>query len=405
MKRSSLLSVALAGLLIVPGLFASVPSTHPTQAHERDRARELVRQLGDVSFPVREQAQKQLFDLGLLAKDALLEGARDPDLEIRRRCRDLLPAILEADRQARLAAFVADKEGKKQHDLPGWRRYRTVAGNDLPARQFFVEMIKADNGFLADTDKDYDPTGERSPKEPAAEEKKAGDNAGELCAGMAQTLFQKMYGNRFGGGQVNAAEVAALLLVASDPDVRMPNQTRYMMSNFLYQQSVRAALTGPSSSPFKKILVAWMYRQTDDLASLQQMFHLTTNLDLKEGLDLALKVVREKKVQGVGVASALTVIGKMGSKDHLTVLEPFLSDTTAIGNFALNRDRGTTEVRDVALAMMVHLTGQSHNDYGFIFSRTNPGLKFYPNFLGFTGADQRDRAFARWKEWKAGQKK
>src|SRR5271165_1606608 len=70
---------------------------------------ELVRRLGDESYPVREEAGKQLLRLGVAARDALLNGVKNSDLEIRRRCRDLLPSILEADRKARLAAFVADK--------------------------------------------------------------------------------------------------------------------------------------------------------------------------------------------------------------------------------------------------------------------------------------------------------
>jgi hypothetical protein len=41
------------------------------------------------------------------------------------------------------------------------------------------------------------------------------------------------------------------------------------MSNFLYQPAPRAALGAGSNSPFKKLVLAWMYRQTDDEAALQ----------------------------------------------------------------------------------------------------------------------------------------
>jgi hypothetical protein len=63
-------------------------------------------------------------------------------------------------------------------------------------------------------------------------------------------------------------------------------------------------------------------------------------------------------------------------------------------------------VRDVALAMLVHLTGQKHADYDFTFSRA-PGysLMFSAPFLGFTTPEERDRAFKKWSEWKARQKK
>jgi hypothetical protein len=335
---------------------------------------------------VREQASRALFRLGLAAKQALLDGARDPDLEIRRRCRDLLPAIFEADRLAKLDAFIADKEGKQQHDLPGWERYRRVAGEDAAARELFVAVQRQDAGFLPDTDQHP-------------------EQAGERCANLCQQLYQRLYGGPWTPNrQLDLAEVAPLLLVASDPRTTMPLQSRYLVSNFLYQPSVRAALA-QAGSPFKKLTLAWMERQVDDDVAGQQMFFTVANLDLKEGVDIALKVVRDKKLKGAGLASALTTLGKLGGKQHRAILETFLSDTTVVGNFALNRDRGVTQMRDVALAMLVHLTDQDHKTYGFVFSQSNPHLKFYANFLGFASDEQRDKALARWKEWNAGQKK
>ena len=68
--------------------------------------------------------------------------------------------------------------------------------------------------------------------------------------------------------------------------------------------------------------------------------------------------------------------------------------------------RGTTQVRDAALAMLVRLTKQSHKDYGFAISQyNNEHLMSYANFLGFSGDELRDRALSKWKQWKAVQKK
>jgi hypothetical protein len=195
---------------------------------------ELVRRLGDSDFRAREEASRELFAIGLAAKEALLEGAKDPDLEVRRRCRGLLPEILEADRQAKLAAFIADREGKLAHDLPGWERYRKIAGEDAAARALFVEIQKNDTGFLRDAEQDP-------------------GRAGEQCAGLCQDLFQKLYGGPFVGNRpVRLAELAPLLLVAADPKVRVPLQQRYLISTFLYQPETRSALAGGSPSPFKK---------------------------------------------------------------------------------------------------------------------------------------------------------
>src|SRR5262249_48825459 len=79
-------------------------------------------------------------EMGLLAKKAVEDGTKDSDPQIRKRCSDLLPDILQAEFRAKLEAFRADKDGKKQHDLPGWKFYRQTVGNDREARGFFADI-------------------------------------------------------------------------------------------------------------------------------------------------------------------------------------------------------------------------------------------------------------------------
>jgi len=354
----------------------------------RQKTHDLVRQLGDASFQAREQASRELLALGLAAKEALQEGARDPDPEVRRRCEDLLPAVLEADRRARVQAFIADRRGAEtDHGLPGWQRFRQAAGDGAVARQLFVDIQKSEAAyFLEDVEK-------------------APAKAAELCAGRCQYLQQKLY-NPLDGRYTPLPlhEVAALLLVAADPKVRLPNA--YLVGNFLYQPAVRVAVADKvSGAPFRHLVLVWLRRQLDDDNSTQYALQIITQLNLKEGLDVALEAARARKVKGVGLAAVLTAVGKLGEKEHVAILESYLDDTTLVSNFGLNRGGGTTQVGDVALAMAVHLTGQSHRDYGFYFAQSNPSLKFYPHFLGFTSEAQRAQAQRKWQEWKTAQEK
>jgi hypothetical protein len=193
--------------------------------------------------------------------------------------------------------------------------------------------------------------------------------------------------------------------VASDPKVQMPNFSSYMVGNFLYQQVARNALSGNKPTPFRKLVLAWIERQLGDDNGLQYALNMAVNLELKECLDIAVKAAKEKKVKGQGLGAVLTTLGKMGGKEHMPLLEAQLSDTTVIGNFGINRGSGTTEVRDAALAMLVHMTKQSHKDYGFLFADANAGLMFNAVFLGFSNNAQRDKAHRKWKDWKAAQAK
>jgi hypothetical protein len=384
--------LAALSLLLAAG---ATPAAAPASLSpaDQERARGLVHQLGDASYAVRQQASQKLFKMGLPVKGLLLEGSKDSDPEVRRRCRELLPAVLEADRLARIDAFVADKEGKRAHDLPGWHRFREVVGNSPEARKLFVEMQKGEScTFLIDVDK--------SPAQ-----------AGDLCQARCQQMQEKLYG-RFRTGldngnqtPVTLAEMAAVMLVASDPKVQMPNFSSYMVGNFLYQQAARNALSGNQPTPFRKLVLAWIERQLGDDNGLQYALNMAVNLELKECLDIAVKAAKEKRVKGAGLGAVLTTLGKMGGKEHAALIESHLGDTTVIGNFGINRGSGTTEVRDAALAMMVHMTKQSHKDYGFLFAEGNAGLMFNAVFLGFANNADRDKAHRKWKEWKAAQAK
>ena len=394
MKRIATISSCLTVLWMSTFLTPPVGAGGTTNLPDQRKLVELVRRLGADDFQVRERASRELFQIGLPAKGVLLEGARDPDLEVRRRCRDLLPEILEADRQARLAAFIADKDGKENHDLPGWKRYRAIAGEGAAARKLFIDIQKADTGFLGDADRDP-------------------EHAGQQCGELAQALFQKQFGRHSGRVEPGKlSELAPLLLVAADPKVEIPAQQRYLLFNLLYQPAAQSSLRSRDSSPFKRIVLAWMERQADDESALSQVFYLVNNLEIREGLDFALRAIRDKKLKGVSLATAMTAIGKFGDKRHISVLEAFLDDKTEIGNFNLGNlpgrgaIQGKTQVRDAALAMLVRLTKQSHKDYGFAVSRTNnEQLLMYANFLGSNSDEHRDKALKKWSEWKADHQK
>lgn len=378
--------LSLAAVFFLSGTARSASGT--LSPEERRKARELLRQLGDTDFESREQASKRLFTLGLAVKDLLLEGSRSSDLEVRRRCLELLPAVLEADRKARLEAFIADKEGRKEHDLPGWKRFRKIAGNDAASRDLFIAIHRSEGGpFLEDV--------ERKPRQ-----------AADVLASRAQAIWQTLYGGvRVGRGarSVALADVAPLYLAGSDPAVVGHLTSSNQLLNFLWQPAPQAALRG-GPSPFKKLVLAWMSVQTDDNV-VQQMFNVINNINMKEGLELAVTLIKGKKIRGMSLATAMTTVGRLGTRTHLKDLEPYLADKAIVFNFNFGGQVGTTQVRDVALAMAVHLSGQSHKDYNFFFARSNPWMKFQAYYLGFTSEEHRTGAFKKWKEWSGTAKK
>src|SRR5262245_13908089 len=135
MKRLWMLGALLLSSSVVHSAEPSQPSVQPDAA----RASELVLQLADPRFKVRDAAAREIKKLGRLAKPALLEGMKSKDPEVWSRCTQLLPEVLALDLKARVDAFLADTEGKQKHELPMMERYQKFAGNDVPARKLYAE--------------------------------------------------------------------------------------------------------------------------------------------------------------------------------------------------------------------------------------------------------------------------
>ena len=61
----------------------------------------------------------------------------------------------------------------------------------------------------------------------------------------------------------------------------------------------------------------------------------------------------------------------------------------------------SVQVRDVALANLLHLTGQEPLTYGFLHARSHPQWVFDATSLGMENDEQRDAAAEQWRAWRA----
>jgi HEAT repeat protein len=80
---------------------------------ERQRILELIRQLGNDAYAVRERAANDLIEVGLPAVGLLRQGKNDPDIEIARRCERCLQRI-ESVPTTKLSAAVARTVAKRR---------------------------------------------------------------------------------------------------------------------------------------------------------------------------------------------------------------------------------------------------------------------------------------------------
>lgn len=384
------------GAMLLAGAFASAdsataPSVPAAPTAEQQKAVELVRDLGDARYRVREAAAKELKKLGRVAKPALVAGAKSADPEVWNRCTQLLPEVMALDLKARVDAFLADTEGKQKHDLPMMERYQKLVGNDQSARKLFAEIVKGGADFLEACD--------TNPK-----------LAGERYNLRAMELQQQMFGPWSGGRprpQMQAADIAALFLVGADEEMsKYIKENQFNpVANFLWQQPFQNALrTGDQAPAYRKLFFAWAENR-GDVNSVSQALSVVQNLNLKEGLDFAVKVVKMKDLQIWTRAQALTVVGKMGGKEHVPAMEALFEDKTQVTNIQWNNVNISTQVNDIALGMAAHLSGQQPKDYGFDALQTQPALIWSYHYVGFSTEEKRTAAFKKWAEWREKNKK
>jgi outer membrane protein assembly factor BamB len=347
----------------------------------------LVEQLGHDAFDVRQAAFERLSSLGLAARPALVGALQHADPEVRTRARRCLGEILDADQRARVEAFVADVEGRLEHDLPGWKRFQAAIGRDKQSRSLFAQMLREEPGLL-------ETAGAGGPQ-----------TAESLLLRCQQLQQLQSASDPKLRRQPSVGNVAALIFVGSDPDVEYSDGTYFQIYNFIVQSPFQQALAGsPFTAQVRKLLGIWIARTAGTSVAYQNM-RLAMQYDLREGLPAAIKLAADPNAAGYTRLYGVLAIGKLGTAKNVADLNPLLEDKTSCLSRTQIRDGNRielrTELRDAALAALIHLARQRHQDFGFKGLSTNAQTLFNTSTIYFESDEEREAAHKKWKEWAA----
>lgn len=371
------LALLAGGLFAAPGLGATPdPKDLVIPAAELSKARELVRKLGSEIYREREEAYLELGKMGRLARPALVEAAAtDADPEVRFRTARLLPKAGADETAARLATFLADTDGKYEHDLPGLKHFRTVVGRDEKARALFVEVVKSPHNLEMLQAVDRGTT-----------------EGGRAVADRRNDLFNLMQHRNFNGRvsppqQPSLPDIACLMFceaVVPGKEVPRNGMFNHVTGAMFLQQpaSMNALMNGSAthSEPYKRIIGTWMETR-DDPNDLNQLAHIVGQQgplrSFPQSQTLLRRIVTTDGVAGYAQAQALMSLVQTRGKEELPFLMSQLKNETLVntvwfGNVGgkLNQnEQHPCLLRDVAFAMVLTQTGQKLRDYGFIFQQ------------------------------------
>jgi hypothetical protein len=364
------MAAVVAAVCLSPQLLPAVDA--PTA----EQIKQLIERLGHEEFAEREQAGQQLVKLGLPAYK-LVEGAvGHQDREIRYRAARILAQIREADLNRRLDEFLKGKDAEGEFPIPSWGLFKKRYEDSAAARQMFVEMQKAEPELLDALE--HDP-------------KSVGDQLGQKVVQIQQMMqFQQV--------QLKLGQVAALIFAGAET-TGLNQQTNALIQNYCYQQSFRDAITtGDKRDICRKMLGHWI-RQGDETTAYQGMM-LAMQYELSEGLTPALKIIEGGNRQPHMAQFAAITVAKFGAAEHRPILEKLLEDKTVVNQMQINNQRIQTQLSDVALASLLHLSKQDPKAFGFDRLQMQPPYLFNVSTLGFENDEKRKAALDKWTAFK-----
>jgi hypothetical protein len=417
-------------LVLIVGIptFASSPDPKslaiPNQ--ELTRARELVHQLGSEEYDEREKAEAELVKMGRLARPALVEAANtDPSQEVRSRCTSLLPRASALDIKARLDVFLADTDGKYDHDLPGWAQFQsTVRGEwtlfgytigadrslDQAARSVFVDLVSSHVN---------------RPLVMAVDGSKS--DLSSIVTARRQELYLQKFPRRVAGGRIMQAprggvdpsveDIATLLFLESSVSAKMVGRNTSITNLITSSGFVHAVnTTGDRAKVYRAIAAAWFDSRNDPF-EMYQIMTLASTMGLSEhGCRIGIRLLTAPGVVGAYRGLAASNLAHIGNKEHIPLLEKALADSTVgftirKAMFVKNVNKLETydvQVRDMALAAAIILAGENIKDYGFVdayASNAGPLGNAYSYNRHYIPDGERSKMHEKWKAWWAAHEK
>jgi hypothetical protein len=372
--------------ILVAGLLAACWSAFPGDARGDEPSSDqavkhlaLVHELGDPDFQVRESASARLIELGSAVHPALVQGEHHPDPEIRFRCKRILALIEYESRERRYQEFLTGSTAGKP--LGGWERFQRVVGDSEQTRRLFVEMHRAEWDVLEATANDL---------------KLVHEKFVQRCGYLRQSsqTFRQ---------QLPLGSIVTVIFLASEEDLRLGDVASSTVYTFCYQDSFRTAIeAGPNKAPLRTLLGEWVASNTG-ISTAYQGLMLAMRHDLKQGLAAAKKVLAEPAMPHHYKQFAMLALAKLGTKEDVPLLEKFMDDASPCGAMTVPKGNERvmlqTQLRDVALATVIHLSGEEVKGFGFTHAQKNTQMLFNVNTLGFEDDQQRDASRQKWEKF------
>jgi hypothetical protein len=352
-----------------------------------------ISELTDDAYPVRLSAAEQLLSAGTSARGPLLKLVDCPEPEARAAARRLVALIDRTEFQRRLAAFAADSDGSLGLTMPGWDLFREQIGEDPIARGLFVEIQRHEGTLLSSSFGDSQ------------------QSLDDQWEARLHRIVQWQSTVALGNEPPSLGSCAAMVFLGAAAQFDVSDRGTVLVENLIQQPPMREQMqAGQYRDAIRRLVVAWICNCPNrNQELLKHRFALASANELHEVVPWALSVAAGKgdsaRLQPATRATAILLVGQLGQPEHIAALEPLLTDSAVCSAVGPGQPDANVQICDVALVVMLHLSGQRPADYGYIDARLQPQLMYQFQTFSVEGGRQRAEAIAKWRAWRADQRR
>lgn len=343
-----------------------------------------VEELGAADFTRREAAYRELAQLGSAAKAELLVGLQTADPEVRWRSAQLWQAAHELDFEQRAAAWLrvptdtSDdavwNDQALEAEFPGWSQYRSRFGRSLPARQLFIEMHRAEPVLLAQWQAN-----------PA-------NLPGQVTA-LAERLRLQVTDLRQ-RRTIPFGSVATLWFLSSEQAIAWPAWEDEAVGQLAELSRVQDELQ--VDSPLRQLWLAWRRSNTDPRPARERLLELLRYGLRAEAEGVAREILRDADALAESRQYALLALADSQEPADLALMSRYLEDPSPLGVYLDKEVVIKSELRDIALAVVIRRSGADPREFGFRHLKPGATLAYSPVTLGFADLHERQATFAKW---------
>lgn len=295
------------------GQQAGGPEVVPSQSEERSpsivlsekQIAELINQLGDKSFEVREAATVKLQQAGEAAIPALRESVQSKDREIRLRSERLLTAVEEQLRKTVIAKFLRETNPDLDYGMKGWKFVAKNVGASRKAKELFLQVYQTQPKLIAALEESVTAT--------LAE---VGNVAGQVSA------------NIVAGVEPSVGDAAALLLAMYLPEVQTSGPVHDAIRWATFSGAFkRQMLIETGTTPGRRIFGHWLTVVNEPNSSRALL--IGREAMIPESVILGRKMLAGPIDEGDSEI-AISMLMLFGDKSDIPLLEGLLKDETEI---------------------------------------------------------------------------